>query len=363
MNPATWQKIEVSAAKPYPVMLGVKLEDLGSFLQHRAQECTSILVVTNPTVAGYHLDRLLSGLDFCPVHVFTVPDGEGEKSLERLGLLTTEAVQHGADRGSLVLALGGGVIGDLAGFFAACFMRGINFIQVPTTLLAQVDSSIGGKVAVDHPAGKNLLGSFYPPLAVWTDFSTLNTLPWDEVQNGLAETVKHSLIADRELFEFVEQHAASIKQRNEGVWRETVTRSLAVKVRIVSQDEKEQGRRALLNLGHTFGHALETAGGFMKVSHGQGVSIGLAAAAALAQSKGLISGPDMARIIDLLNYFGLPTYIQDQDPGRLLDLMQTDKKNRSGRKVLILPKGIGNAVVARDCTDDDILRAWTKVIR
>ena len=359
---ANWQKIEVAASRPYPVFLGVSLEDLGEYLQTRQTADTHILVITQPVIAKLHGERLIEGLKGFKVDVVSVPEGEGEKALDRLSLLTSEAVRLGTDRSTLVIALGGGVIGDLAGFFASVFMRGIRFVQVPTTLLAQVDSSIGGKVAVNHPAGKNLLGAFYPPLAVWTDFSVLATLPWNEVQNGLAETVKHALIADNELFSFLEQHRERIKEREQGIWREMATRSLAVKVKIVSQDEREAGIRALLNLGHSFGHALETEMEYQGITHGQGVSLGIVAAAHLARARGYISEAEVERIVQLLESFGLMTAVSNKSTDKLLRLMEADKKNQGGRKVLILPKGIGQAVVVKDCSDEEILKAWEKVV-
>ena len=368
------QKIEVTADRPYPVFLGAPLEELGEYLHSQFEDVEHILIITNQAVAELYAERLQKGLLDYRVNLLTVPAGEKEKSLERLSQLTTAALRCGADRHTLVIALGGGVIGDLAGFFASVFMRGIRLIQVPTTLLAQVDSSIGGKVAVNHPTGKNILGAFYPPLAVWTDFTTLESLPWQEVENGLAESIKHALIADAGLFEFFETQEESLKQRNPLIWREMVTRSSTVKVRIVSQDEREQGLRALLNLGHSFGHALETGMNYRGVSHGQGVSIGLVAAAHLAKAKGLMTVAEVDRIKRLLNSFGLPTEIAEiaeiaettikrQDPQVLLQLMQADKKNQGGRKILILPQGIGRAVISKECTDPEILDAWKQVVK
>lgn len=362
MSLAKWQKIDVTADSPYPVFLGVPLEELGEYLSSQIEDVEHILIITNQAVAELYAERLKQGLLDYRVNLLTVPAGETEKSLERLSQLTTAALRCGADRKTLVIALGGGVIGDLAGFFASVFMRGMRLIQVPTTLLAQVDSSIGGKVAVNHPAGKNILGAFYPPLAVWTDFSTLESLPWEEVENGLAESIKHALIADQDLFRFFENEDQSIKQRERSIWSEMVTRSSAVKVRIVSQDEREQGVRALLNLGHSFGHALETEMNYRGVTHGQGVSIGLVAATHLANAKGLMTIAEVDRIKQLLNSFGLLTMIKGQDPQALLQHMQADKKNQGGRKILILPKGIGQAIVSKECTDPEILAAWEQVI-
>jgi len=349
------------------VFLGASLEALGEYLHAQFKDLEHILIITNPVVADLYAERLMKGLVDYRVNCLLVPAGETEKSLERLSQLTTEALHWGADRHTLVIALGGGVIGDLAGFFASVFMRGIRLIQVPTTLLAQVDSSIGGKVAVNHPSGKNILGAFYPPRVVWTDFTTLDSLPWVEVENGLAESIKHALITNSGLFEFFEAQEETLKQRKALIWREMVTRSSSVKVTIVSLDEREQGSRALLNLGHSFGHALETGMNYRGVTHGQGVSIGLVAAAHLAKAKGFITMVEVDRIKHLLSLYGLPTKITEitlikQDPQVLLELMKGDKKNQGGRKILILPQGIGQAVISKDCTDDEILEAWKQVI-
>jgi len=356
------QKIEVTAGRPYPVFLGASLEGLGEYLHAQFKELEHILIISNPVVAKLYAEPLQKGLLDYRLNFLFVPEGETEKSLERLSQLTTAALRFGADRHTLVIALGGGVIGDLAGFFASVFMRGIRLIQVPTTLLAQVDSSIGGKVAVNHPAGKNILGSFYPPLAVWTDFTTLDSLPWREAENGLAESIKHALIADLGFFEFFETHEKLIKQRDSLTWREMVTRSSAVKIRIVSQDEQEKGLRALLNLGHSFGHALETEMNYRGVTHGQGISIGLVAAAYLANTKGLMTLAEVTRVKELLVTFELPITIKGQDPQALLNRMLADKKNQGGRKILILPKGIGQAVISKECTDPEILAAWKQVV-
>ncbi|MGC7873508.1 3-dehydroquinate synthase [Desulfosporosinus sp. SYSU MS00001] len=356
------EKIEVAAKQRYPVYLGAALEELGDYLHSLSDKIQHILVISHKKVSDLYLERLMKGLENYRVDLLTVPEGEEEKSLERLSRLTSAALDCGADRKTLVIALGGGVIGDLAGFFASAFMRGVRFLQVPTTLLAQVDSSIGGKVAVNHPAGKNILGAFYPPLAVWTDFSTLNSLPWKEVENGLAESIKHALIDDEDLFVFYETQVDSIRQRDPAIWREMVTRSASIKVRIVSQDEREQGIRRLLNLGHTFGHALETEMNYRGVTHGQGVSIGIVAAAYLANAKGFLTLTEVERIKQLLQRYDLPTSIEKQDPQSLLRRMQTDKKNQGGRKILVLPQGIGKSVVSEDCTDDEILAAWHKII-
>ncbi|AGA69880.1 3-dehydroquinate synthase [Desulfitobacterium dichloroeliminans LMG P-21439] len=357
------QRIDVASEKPYPVFLGVTLENLGEYLATRIGMGEHLLVVTHPNIAELYLDSLKKGLPSFRVDTLIVPQGEEEKSLERISELTSAAIAYGADRKTVVLALGGGVIGDLAGFFASMFMRGMRYVQIPTTLLAMVDSSIGGKVAVNHPAGKNLLGDFYPPLAVWTDFSTLETLPWEEMLNGLAETVKHAVIADEELLSFVERHAQDIKARKPELYKELASRSSAVKVKLVSEDETEQGKRMFLNFGHSFGHALEAEMAYQGITHGQGVSIGMVAATHLAQERGLMSNAEVQRLINLLKSFGLPVSIKGKNPQTLIDLMGADKKNYQGQKVLVLPKGIGQAIVVRDAKDEEIMRAWKKVIK
>jgi 3-dehydroquinate synthase len=356
------QKIEVMAGHPYPICLDAKLEDIGKHLQRTIQPGTQILVVSQEKIVELYFQRLAAGLREYQVQLVTFPAGEEEKNLNRLQALTTEAVAFGLNREGVIIALGGGVVGDLAGFLAATYMRGVRFLQVPTTLLAQVDSSIGGKVAVNHPAGKNLLGAFYPPLAVWTDFSTLDTLPWEEAQNGLAETIKHAILGDQELFDFLEKYVEQIKKREGSIWREMISRSIAVKVRIVSEDEKEKGTRALLNLGHSFGHALESAMGYTGITHGQGVSIGLAAAANIAQQRGHIKSQETQRIHTLLRDFGLPVNISGVTPEQLLLKMGADKKNREGKKVIILPVRIGRAMAFRDCSDDELMQAWREVV-
>ncbi|NLM22062.1 MAG: 3-dehydroquinate synthase [Peptococcaceae bacterium] len=357
------QQINVGGSNGYPIFLNASLEELGAYLWEKFGVRTHFLLITNDRVANLYAERVLKGLREFRTDLITVPDSEEEKSLSTIARLTEEAVKFRTDRDSVVLALGGGVIGDLAGFFATIYYRGIRYIQIPTTLLAQVDSSIGGKVAVNHACGKNLLGAFSPPQAVWTDFSTLKTLPWPEIQNGLAETVKHALVADPELFDFIESHADAIRNHDLELLSRLAARSLAVKVKIVSEDEKEHGVRTLLNLGHSFGHALETADSYKGISHGQGVSIGLAAAANLAKDRGLLTEKELARITGLLDMLKLPRNIPPCDAKHLLNLMAADKKNKAGNKILVLPVSIGKSMVVTDCSDDEIIRAWEKVFK
>ncbi|MGI6449524.1 MAG: 3-dehydroquinate synthase [Desulfitobacteriia bacterium] len=357
------QIIKVGNDPGYLLHLGVHLSELGAYLDKRYGASGHYLIITNPLVADLYADDLLEGLKLFRTELITVPDSEEEKSLQRISKLTEQALRCRADRDTLVIALGGGVIGDLAGFFASIFMRGIRYIHIPTTLLAQIDSSIGGKVAVNHPSGKNLLGSFYSPEVVWTDFTTLKTLPWTEIQNGLAETIKHALVGDPELFDFLEEKAEAIKNKDFDILQNLALKSLAVKVKIVSQDQREKGLRILLNLGHSFGHALETEQGFKGITHGQGVSLGLLAASYLSYRRGMLSASQLTRIENILMSLGLPTRVEACDPYALLQLMAGDKKNKAGNKVLVLPVGIGKSAVVADCEDDELVGAWKKIMK
>lgn len=357
------QRIDVGGAQGYPLFLGAPLQEFGSYLESRYGTSGHYLIITNTLVADLYAEKVMDGLKQFRTELITVPDNEEEKSLERINKLTDQALRCRADRDTMVIALGGGVIGDLAGFFASIYMRGLRYFHIPTTLLAQIDSSIGGKVAVNHSSGKNLLGAFSPPQAVWTDFETLKTLPWKEIQNGLAETIKNAMIADPDLFDFIEDHIEDIKSMDFKVMKELALRSLAVKVRVVSEDEKEKGVRVILNLGHSFGHALETEAGYRGITHGQGVSIGLVASANLAHERKLLNENQIKRLVSVLERIELPTSTEACDPQILLQHMAADKKNKAGNKVLVLPVGIGKSSIATDCSDEEILRAWNSVIK
>ncbi|NLP44709.1 MAG: 3-dehydroquinate synthase [Peptococcaceae bacterium] len=358
-----YQKIDVGDTNQYSLYLDAPLNQLGEYLDEKYGAKAHYLIITNTLVADLYADSLLEGLTQFRTDLITVPDSEEEKSLARISKLTEQALSCRADRDTIVLALGGGVIGDLAGFFASVYMRGIRYIHIPTTFLAQIDSSIGSKVAVNHSSGKNLLGAFYAPQLVWTDFDTLKTLPWEELQNGLAETIKHSMVSDFTLFEFIEQHVKDIKELNYELIKEVALRSIAVKVKIVNQDVKEKGLRVLLNLGHSFGHALETDEKYQGITHGQGVSVGLVAASHIACGRGLLTEAQLNRIINLLNEFDLPTTIEHRNPQDLLQHMTADKKNKAGTKILVLPVGIGNVALVSDCEDNEIISAWKKVMK
>ncbi len=319
----------------------------------------SLMLVTQQALADTHLGELLTCLSRArAVHVHILPEGEGAKSLIQLENLTTAMIQAGLGRDALLLAFGGGVVGDLTGFAAACFHRGIDFIQLPTTLLAQVDSAVGGKTAVNHPLGKNLIGAFHQPRAVLVSVQWLQSLPTRELSAGLAEVIKYGVIADRDFFLWLEQHAQALMARDRQALAQAISRSLAIKAQVVAEDEREQGRRAHLNLGHTFGHAIEAAQGYGQWLHGEAVAAGTMMAAELAFSRGLLKDEEKQRLQSLLLACSLPIKGPlAMTAGQYLPLMMRDKKVLAGQLRLVLPKGIGQALVVSDAREDEILAA------
>jgi 3-dehydroquinate synthase len=318
------------------------------------------LIITDDTVAGLYLDRVTKSLSAAgfAVSTATVPAGEQSKSFDQLSRLCDECFCAGLERRSLILALGGGVIGDLAGFVAATYHRGIPFVQLPTTLLAQVDSSIGGKTAINLPGGKNLVGAFYQPALVLADIAALATLDARQFSSGLAEVVKHAMIRDAALFARLEADAAKILARDPATLGEIVARNCAVKAAVVSADEREAGLRAILNYGHTVGHAVEAIASYGVYTHGEAVALGMAAAAAIACSRGFISDAVVAQQNKLLGRFGLPTKLRRPlDADALLEAMRHDKKVRAGRLRLVLPVAIGETRIVDDVTDDELCAA------
>ena len=287
-----------------------------------------------------------------------VQAGENAKCLEVAGHLYDKAVEAGLDRRSLITALGGGVIGDLGGFIAATYLRGIDFIQWPTTLLAQVDSSVGGKVAIDLPAGKNLVGAFHQPRLVAADLLTLDTLPRAEFEGGLAEVVKYGVIMDEDFFAFLERHADEINRRQPEVMETVVERCCCLKAQVVQADARESGMREILNYGHTFGHALEVLAGYGQLSHGAAVAIGMTMAAELAAEKALFSRQDKERQTSLLREFGLPVKAPAGiDSGKALEIMRHDKKSRDRKLRLVLPRRIGAVEVTAFEEESRVARA------
>ncbi|MDQ7997174.1 MAG: 3-dehydroquinate synthase [Luteibacter sp.] len=343
------------AGRSYPVWIGPGL------LADNARWRTAIrgrhvLVVSNTTVAPLYLDALAQGLDGLRWSSYLLEDGETHKTFANVGKVLEALGELGATRDACVIALGGGVVGDLAGFAAACWMRGIDFVQIPTTLLAMVDSSVGGKTGVNLPAGKNLAGAFHQPRAVVADTYVLDTLPQREFRAGLAEIVKGAAIGDPDFFAWLEDHADALSGRETGPLIEAIARKCRYKAGVVARDETEQGERALLNLGHTFGHALETAGNYSEILHGEGVAIGMVLAAKLSERLGMAPATDTQRLVTLLRRLDLPTEPSGKHAAsRLLELMRLDKKNTAGTLRLILWRGIGRAEIVAGVAEDDVL--------
>ncbi len=328
---------------------------IGSGLLHRPellQPCIAgsrVAVVTNETVGPLYLDALLKQLTpWDPVCV-VLPDGEVYKTLDVLNNIYTTLLKNRCDRKTTLIALGGGVVGDMAGFAAATYQRGVPFIQVPTTLLAQVDSSVGGKTGVNHALGKNMIGAFHQPECVIIDIDTLSTLPDKELSAGLAEVIKYGLIGDAEFFVWLELNLDKLLQRDPQALAYAIERSCTDKARVVAADEREVGSRALLNLGHTFGHAIETGAGYGAWLHGEAVAAGMCMAADLSRRLGWLTPDEFARIEKLIQRAQLPTRAPKTLPaGKLRELMSVDKKVEAGKLRLVLPKGLGHAVITQD---------------
>ncbi len=348
--------IEVALGeRSYTVHLGAGLLADGDLLKRNLRG-RDVLVISNETVAPLYLDTLLPGLEAFRHRIFLLPDGEAHKTFENVGRVMAELSAMGANRDATIVALGGGVVGDLAGFSAALWMRGIDFVQVPTTLLAMVDSSVGGKTGVNLPHGKNLVGAFHQPRAVIIDPATLQTLPDRELRAGLAEVIKYAALGDLEFFNWLERHIGNLLSREPVALQYAIETSVRHKARIVQADEHERGERALLNLGHTFGHAIEAATHYVRFLHGEAVAMGMIAAAQLSARLGRAPAPDAARLTQLIARCGLPDRIpRDLDAGQLLELMRLDKKAQSGRLRLVLWRGAGRAELVDGVADADIV--------
>jgi 3-dehydroquinate synthase len=355
------QQIHVELGKnSYPIYIeGGSLSGLGDILK-RHLPLPKIALVTNSTINDLYGDTVRDSLRSVGIEVETaeVPDSEETKSLEWLGKLFDVFVEFRMTRQSGVIALGGGVVGDLAGFAAATFMRGIPFVQIPTSLIAQVDSSVGGKTAVNHPKGKNLIGAFHQPKFVLIDVNVLKTLPEREFKSGLAEVIKHGLIMDSGLFEYMEGDLAKILNFELRSIEQLVARSCKDKATIVEQDEKESNLRAILNYGHTVGHSIEAVAGYNVLRHGEAVAIGMEVAARIAVDMGLLNEKCAVRQNHLLAGCGLPTQFPDLDVDEVIDTVYLDKKVRGGGKPrFVLLKDIGKAMIVENVTDDQIRKA------
>jgi 3-dehydroquinate synthase len=347
-------------ARSYPIHIGAGLIDRAElFLPHLRSR--KLAIVTNEVVGPLYLERLCAGLARVDTGVEIVPiilpDGEAYKEWQTLNTIFDALSSGHCERSTTLIALGGGVVGDMGGFAAACWQRGMPFIQIPTTLLAQVDSSVGGKTAINHPQGKNMIGAFYQPRLVLADTATLDTLPEREFSAGLAEVIKYGLIRDAAFFDWLEQNIDALRALDAGALAWAIERSCRNKAEVVAADETEQGERALLNLGHTFGHAIETGLGYGQWLHGEGVAAGTMMAAELSRRLGWIGGGDVARIERLFERAGLPTYGPALGTSRYLEWMVHDKKVEAGKLRFVLLRGIGQAVMTGDVEMSDVRAA------
>lgn len=335
-------------AQRYPIYIGTDLLDQTDLLTtHLAAQ--QILIVTNTTVAPLYLAKIKKACQEKQCDAVILPDGEQYKTLESLNQIFTALLTNKHTRLTTLLALGGGVIGDLTGFAAASYMRGVSYVQLPTTLLAQVDAAIGGKTAVNHVLGKNMIGAFYQPRAVISDIGTLATLPEREFRAGLAEVIKYGLILDSAFFTWLETHLTAILEKDLTTLQQMILRCCQIKATVVTADEREQGSRALLNLGHTFAHAIENGLGYGRWLHGEAVAIGLLLAAELSAQMGWFAREDVIRIKKLLTRTSLPVALPAElTAAQLLEIMSTDKKNIHGRLRFVILKGIGQAVVTEE---------------
>ena len=350
------QTLNVALAKrSYPIHIGRGLlSDASLILPHLKRK--HVAIVTNTTVAPLYLEQLSDTLQASGVQVIPIilPDGEAYKNSDTLNSIYDALLQNRCERSTTLIALGGGVIGDLTGYAAATFLRGVPFIQIPTTLLSQVDSSVGGKTGINHPLGKNMIGAFYQPQLVLADIDTLQTLPPREFSAGVAEVIKYGLIRDAKFFDWLERHMAQLMQLDESVLSEAIYRSCQNKADVVAKDEHEQGERALLNLGHTFGHAIENAMGYGVWLHGEAVAAGTMMAADLSQRMDWLSAADVARIKNSLLAANLPLVPPKLGAAKYLDLMGLDKKVENGKIRLVLQQGIGRAVITSDYDADKL---------
>ena len=346
--------------RSYPILIGAGLlSDPGTWTD--LPQGSSALIVTNTTVAPLYAAAVQAALapHFAQVHVLALPDGEAHKGWEALNQIFDLLLGKACDRRTVLVALGGGVVGDMTGFAAACYMRGVPFVQVPTTLLAQVDSSVGGKTAINHPLGKNMIGAFYQPVRVVCDLDTLQSLPARELSAGLAEVIKYGPIADMGFLDWIEAHLDALLARDPAALAWAVQRSCQIKAEVVGQDEREGGLRAILNFGHTFGHAIEAGLGFGEWLHGEAVGCGMVMAAHLSQRLGLVDAAFVQRLTHVIDRAGLPTVGPALGVDTYMHHMRVDKKAQAGDIRFVLINGPGHAVVrgAPDAVVADVLRA------
>lgn len=339
------------AERSYPIYINSHLLTSGDYLSRHIRG-SRVCIVTNDVVAKLYLEQLQANLAAFDVDTIVLPDGEAEKSLANFEKIMSHLLASSHGRDSTLIALGGGVIGDITGFAAACYQRGIDFIQIPTTLLSQVDSSVGGKTAVNHPLGKNMIGAFYQPKAVIIDINSLSSLPFREFAAGMAEVIKYGILGDAEFFDWLEENQSKIKSGDSQTLVSMIERCCQCKADIVSKDETEAGIRALLNLGHTFGHAIEAEMGYGNWLHGEAVATGMVLASKLAVQLDLLEVSELRRIEKLLSSFSLPLEAPDEmNFDNFIKHMRRDKKNIAGKLRLIIPHAIGRAVMHDDISE------------
>ncbi len=345
--------------RSYPIYInGNILGDADLYLRHI--KGNKVLIVTDDNVAPLYLATLLEALPSFDCQHLALPAGEAHKNLETVNKIYDVLMQSHFDRNCTIIALGGGVVGDITGFAAATYQRGVAFVQVPTTLLAQVDSSVGGKTGVNHPLGKNMIGAFHQPACVIADMNTLDTLPQRELIAGMAEVIKYGLIDDSEFFEWIDQHMSDLLGLNKDALANAVERSCTNKSRIVAADERESGQRALLNLGHTFGHAIETAQGYGNWLHGEAIGAGMCLAAKYSHDLGLMDEQQADRVCRTIEKAGLPsTPPTNMTADRCLELMSHDKKVRDKKLTLVLMRGIGKSFLCNDFDQKQLSKTLT----
>ena len=351
IKPSEIVRIEF-AERSYNIHIGNSLLDDAGIFQELPKASVAV-IVSNTTIAPIYAARLQASLQgkYKTIHTIVLPDGEAHKTWQTLNLIFDDLLKHSCDRKTTLFALGGGVVGDMTGFAAASYMRGVPFVQVPTTLLAQVDSSVGGKTGINHPLGKNMVGAFYQPQLVLCDLSTLTTLPARELSAGLAEVIKYGPIADMVFFDWIEANMEALLARDSAALAHAVKRCCEIKAWVVGQDEREAGLRAILNFGHTFGHAIEAGLGYGAWLHGEAVGCGMVMAAQLSQRLGLVDAAFVARLTVLIQKAGLPTVApalaqgEQANADRYLELMRVDKKAEAGEIKFILINKPGQCVV------------------
>ncbi len=350
------QKVEVQLGeRSYSISIGESFIALDPALAAKQQ----VVIISNTTVAPLYMAAVEKLFNVAVVQHFLLPDGEAYKTLSSFEQVLSFLLQKGMSRDVLLIALGGGVIGDLTGFVASCYQRGVAFLQIPTTLLSQVDSSVGGKTAVNHPLGKNMIGAFKQPAQVLINTSVLSSLPEREFAAGMAEVIKYALINDAEFFNWLESNQQSIKLLESATLIQMIQHCCQMKAAIVSRDETEQGERALLNLGHTFGHAIEAWLGYGNWLHGEAVSVGMVMAAQLSQSRGWLAAEHVQKIVSLLQAFNLPVqWPAAMQIADFMPFMKTDKKVRNGSMRFVLPTAFGKTAVIDDVSEAELIKVF-----